>query len=207
MSRPASTFCRSIGLVLLAVVTLTLTAGPARAHTDLVSSSPRSEALLAAPPSSVTLLFTESMDVDLSTVSLSVDGTVLGPLPLRRGEEEGSLVATTTEVPATASTARSSWEVAFRVTSVDGHPVTGSVSFDVKASGSPAPVASRVPDASVPTTTPPASGGDDGAPASSAQTTGPFWGGYVVVGGVLLLVALGVVAMMRLGRGDEDGEP
>lgn len=206
MSRPASMICRSIGLVLLAVVTLTLTASPARAHTDLVSSSPRPGALLEAPPTSVTLLFTESMDVDLSTVSLSIDGTVLGPLPLRRGEEEGSLVATTTEVPEAASTTRSSWEVAFRVTSVDGHPVTGSVSFDVEAPGPPAPGASRAPDASVPAATPPASGEDDGNPAPSAQTTGPFWGGYVVVGGVLLLVALGVVAMMRLGRSDEDGE-
>ncbi len=224
MRRPhhvRSTARRLAACAVLAVAcAATLTGAPAQAHTDLVSTDPRPGQQLTQAPSEIRLSFNESMDTRLSTVSLTVDDTLLGPLPLRRGDEAGSLVAAVDDAAATAATSggRSEWSISFRVTSVDGHPVTGATSF-VVAAPTPAPTTPQPTPSSAPSSTSPADGATPSAttsptaPTAGADSSRPpadgqsaTWGGYLVAGGVLLLVVLGAVAASRLGRTSAEGD-
>src|SRR5687768_612086 len=100
-------------------------AAPADAHTDLVTSEPREGATLDSWPTAITLEFNESMDPALSDLSLTIEGEVVGALPVEQPASEQSLVAALDD-PAVAAISRSdegstSWSVVYRVTSVDGH--------------------------------------------------------------------------------------
>lgn len=160
-SRPHVTLwsLRATGLAGLVLAAVILLGAPAQAHTDLLSSDPRDGARLDTAPTALTLTFNEDISPDLSTVVLSVGERSLGALTLEQGASPSGLVA---EVPVDAvpeGSTETRWVATYRVTSLDGHAVEGTVSFRAPAA--------RVTEQPSPTSTPP---GSSPSPTASGST-------------------------------------
>jgi copper transport protein len=121
----------AIVVALAALLSQMLTAVPARAHATLVTSEPTDGAVLPAAPSRVTLRFNEPVS----------------PLVLRHVAPDGTSTAMQATVEAESSLAialptglmQGTHIVSWRVVSLDGHPVGGTVVFSIGApSASPA---------------------------------------------------------------------
>lgn len=203
LARPAHT-----AFALLAVVALSLAipGAPAQAHTDLVESTPPTGTVLTSPPDVVDLVFSEEVAPDLATVILTIDGRRLGRLPLRSGERLDSIVIDASDVAASAPSAASMssrWVFSYRVTSVDGHPIQGTVAFQVGASSSGS---SSTPRAASRATPRPgtarnlagAAEGDTQAGATSAAGTSQGVG--VLVGLILTALALPLLLLGAVQR-------
>jgi copper transport protein len=108
-----------VGLLSVWLVTGVLTAGPAAAHAELVSTSPAEGARLDAPPQQVTLTFSEGVSVAAGYARVldaggdrvdsgapKVDGDEL-TIGLRSGLPDGGYLVT------------------YRVVSADSHPIAG----------------------------------------------------------------------------------
>lgn len=176
---------------------------PASAHTDLVSSDPKEGVSLQAAPASISLVFNEEMDPRLGAASLSIDDRLVGPLTLEAGPTTTSVVALfdDQDLPATVGVT-SSWVVSYRVTSPDGHPVSGAVSFAVAASAAE-PAQPAVPPATVPpsTATPDVasdSHAGEGPRRRSDESTGLWPLAAPIAAGLLLLLLVSVLAVTRL---------
>ena len=110
------------------LVFLTAIAGPAAAHATLVSTNPPADAVVAEPPSVVSLTFSEPVDVGLGGVK------VFDPNGKRveRGAAQLDAKRTTMSIdvdPADLGTHTVAWSV----TSEDNHTISGSVLFSVEA--------------------------------------------------------------------------
>jgi copper transport protein len=115
-------------IILLALaLAAAVEADVAFAHATLVNSEPADGAVLRAPPKQVRLTFGEAV-APLVMRLLTADGRVVALAGVRA--EQQSLIV---DLPAHSSTGTSilSW----RVTSSDGHPIGGTVSFSVGQSG------------------------------------------------------------------------
>lgn len=110
------------------VLVFAMPAPPAAAHTDLVGSDPAADSTLREAPDQVTLRFNEPMEPRLSKVALTTPDQDAAELPVTAGSEPTTLVA---DLPGEGMTG-GAWEVAYRVTSADGHPVQGTLSFTVR---------------------------------------------------------------------------
>ena len=124
-------------LLAAAVLGLGLLAGAApaaSAHDILVATDPANGSVLEASPSQIRLTFTDP--VLEGTAQVRVDGRS-GVAPIAPVTVSGSTVT----VPLTAALPSGGYTVLWRVTSQDGHPVSGTFSFTVatgaRASGSP----------------------------------------------------------------------
>jgi copper resistance protein C len=186
-------FARLGTLTLLTGLALLLGSAPAWAHSRLESSDPADGTSLATAPQKVSLTFNEPVQAGFTTI------TVIGP------DGADYHTGTPTEVDDTVSIGvlplgpAGAYKIGYRVVSADGHPVSGSVGFTMTTAGTgsaagsaaatssagPAAPSSAATTSVVPTSTPP----DDGG--------APVW--PWVVGGIVL-VAVGVVAALRLGR-------
>lgn len=175
----------------------------ASAHDRLVSSDPESGTVLDAVPAEAVLTFSSDVQ-ELGTV-LELQGA------------DGSSVAGETLVdgrdvtlPLPADLPSGDYAVVYRVTSSDGHPISGEVPFSVDVAA-PAPTAAPSPSASPSpsaTTATPSASGTSGPTASSgaAEAADPAsadagddvpWAPVVVV---LVVVVLGGLAAAVLGR-------
>ena len=174
-----STAGRTAG-VLAAVALVLLGAGTpaARAHDRLVSTVPAADTTVPAP-TSVQL----QLGGTLQALGTQVVVTAPGGAVVSRGEPE--LRGSTVVQPLADGLAGGPYTVAWRVTSSDGHPLSGAFSFTVAAD----PAAAQVP---APLTPDPA--------ASAARPADPSSGSTVpaAAAGVVLLAA-GVV-LLRLRR-------
>ncbi|MEI6362026.1 MAG: copper resistance CopC family protein [Actinomycetes bacterium] len=188
-----SSIVRGLVAVTLAVTATGLLAGPASAHAALISTDPADGATLSAPPANVTFTFDEALLADTETISIN--------------DENGNVVASqqvtpngaAVSVPWPADLSAGTFQVAYRVVSGDGHPVTGAITFTVTGGGSTTPSASATAAASsVPASTQ--------AQASASATAAPADSGssgvavtVVILGAVLVLVLIVIVAvrMMR----------
>ncbi|MBU6245982.1 MAG: copper resistance protein CopC [Actinomycetales bacterium] len=122
----------TIALSVLAPAVLAL-APVASAHTSLVSSDPADGAVLRQAPQAVTLTFDEDLLAGANTISINLaDGTVVESRPV---EPSGPSVT----LPWPSGLSAGDYQVAYRVVSGDGHPVTGAVSFTVTGEASPGP--------------------------------------------------------------------
>ncbi|MFS3127621.1 CopD family protein [Nocardioides sp. Bht2] len=111
------------GLVLSILVVLG-GAGPAAAHATLASSDPVDGAVLAKAPEQATLTFTESVALPQGGVRLyDADGT--------EREVTASALDRTVTVALPGGLSRGSHVLTWRVTSADGHPVAGSITFAI----------------------------------------------------------------------------
>ncbi|GAA3535705.1 copper resistance CopC family protein [Nocardioides daeguensis] len=177
-----------LAALLVVLCAVSLATPPAFAHAALVSSTPGSGARLAALPDSAVLTFS----ADISAPAYVV---VTGPDGSRTDVGEPSVAGR--EVRATlGSGGPGTYALAFRVVSVDGHPVTGQLSFVVGdgplTPRAPAPSASG-PERAAGTT----AGGDAGATAgarsaepSGAARVGAEWWQVGVGVGLLAAAAL-----------------
>jgi copper resistance protein C len=156
---------------------LALVASPAYAHDELKSSSPADGTTLAQPPGQVVLTFEEPpVELGAQVVVTGPDGPVSSGTPRLDGDDVIADVAP--QAPAGRYT------VAWRVTSDDGHPVSGTFAFTAQA---PTAGGTSSAAAATPATTP--------APAQAPrrQPLIPSWG-WIAAG------VIAIVAAIRLNR-------
>jgi methionine-rich copper-binding protein CopC len=122
---------RSVSLFSIsAIAALALFAAtPAFAHAALRNAVPAAGAVVAQPPTKLSLEF--SCAIDLTDVELSVVGPAGQEVALSPPEGEAKS-GTTIERTAAAALAPGRYKVAWRVLSVDGHHTRGTYTFDVK---------------------------------------------------------------------------
>ncbi len=202
-----------ITVLLVALVTIALVAsalpvfaGQASAlpmHAQLVSTSPKDGSTVPTAEE-VTLTFSEDVNEQFLRV------TVTGP----DGAEvdgEPTVDGPTVTQPLVTGLPAGEHKVTFRVVSVDGHPVSGTVAFtttQAPASATPSPSATPTPSASetpTPTTTPVPSVAAD--PVSTDEGSTP-WVAIIVglLGGVLLGGVLVRLILARAARGKDASE-
>jgi methionine-rich copper-binding protein CopC len=175
-----------------------LAAGSAHAHAGLTSSTPADGATLSAPPGSVTFTFDADLLPGVNTVAINDDqGNVVAS---QQVQPTGPAVT----IPWPSALGTGTYQVAYRVVSSDGHPVTGAITFTVthgaaQASTSPSPEPSpRAGDVAP-------SPSRSGAPPP-AQATPPAASNAVpaVIGTAIALVIaaaiVGALATRRRGR-------
>jgi copper resistance protein C len=113
-------------LIALATGLLLLATPIANAHTTLVSSSPKSNAMLTKSPTSISITFDDPLikisGKNVSKISLSstLGAINLGPTAINKG---------TISAPIIKSLSAGKYTVKYRVVSADGHPVSGSFNF------------------------------------------------------------------------------
>ena len=145
LARPAGRRRLAVTAAFAAVLTLVavlLTAGPASAHDQLLSSDPKDGATLESAPSSITLTFSSApLDTGIEIVLEGPDGVTA------RGEdirvEDRDVVARLDDgLPA------GTYDVAWHVVSSDGHPIDGELSWTVESGPEPGPSETAAPEAS-----------------------------------------------------------
>lgn len=130
---------RNFAAVLIAAALLiVMSATPAAAHTLLVSADPEDGATTDAAPKDVTFEFSEN--VDEASTQLSLTDSAGKTINTKKAQFDKTTVTVPIWVPKAGK-----YTVSYRLVSVDGHPVDGSVSFTTKSaspqSASPAPSA------------------------------------------------------------------
>ena len=193
-------------VVLLIMAAMTLAwSTPAQAHTDLISSDPADGSQLTGAPSEIELTFNEPVATRFVRVALTIDGEPMEEQPLRTSEGDGTRVVAfldASQRPEAGQRAR--WRVDYRVSSGDGHPVTGSVRFTVRGTQTEAPTGSSSGAASgdphrSDTPDPQDSAGDDAGGVSAVALTA-----LGVLGlGIPLMIGLAVARLLRTRRRED----
>jgi methionine-rich copper-binding protein CopC len=137
-------------------------AAPASAHSELVSSDPPADVTLEFAPIGVGLVFNQDINESFATISL------IGP-----DEEQWAQGSATVEGPNVSVLIKDGlpngqYTVGYRVTSADGHPITGSYDFMLEVAVTTA--ASEPSNGAVP---PGSASGT--APSALATTTAPAY--------------------------------
>lgn len=176
----------------------------AHAHNDLVSSVPADGGTVASLPTTASLVFSEP----LGTTGLQVAITDGVGTPVAGLAASGVADATLTqELPTSMTPGR--YTLAYRVVSVDGHPVGGTITFTVDAAAAPTtspaspsatastatrgtPTASTAPTAGTPPMT-------SQATAATGSDNGVHWWWLVIA--VAVVLGLGLTLARRRRRG------
>ncbi|HTN61946.1 MAG TPA: copper resistance protein CopC [Devosia sp.] len=127
--------------LLLALLLALGLAGPALAHAGLVHSEPAQNAVIATAPQQFTLQFNETVSPLLLNL-VAPDGSVTALSGTTENEN-------TLHIPAPLGLGNGTFLLSYRVISVDGHPVGGTVSFSIGAAGGNAGAAASAVDWSV----------------------------------------------------------
>lgn len=178
----------TVAALLLAAVVPWVVVPAASAHDALTGTTPAAGSTLTVAPTAVSLTFAESpMAQGLGVAVTGPDGSsVTSGTPVVRVNEVSQQL-----LPLTRS---GTYTVAYRVVAADGHPVSGTVTFDLAltAVSSPAPT-TGTPAAS--STTPAPTASSVVAEPAAADGTGAF--PWVVA---LALVVVGVLAAVLARR-------
>lgn len=183
----------------LGVLSPALLAAPAWAHDSLRSTNPADGTTLPTAPDAVDLVMSST------PLGLGTQVEVTGPDGLV-STGDAQVVDTTVSQPLAQDRPAGDYTVQWRVTSSDGHPVSGSFTFTATAAaGAATPAATPSPtatpsDSPTSTTATPAPTGTEAAPdegGGSAGLTGAVVGLAVVV---VAAVAVGVLAVRRRRR-------
>lgn len=171
-SRPAAV---RLGAAVLAVlVAVLIPASPAWAHNSLKTATPARDATVPSAPTEVTLEFMQRLDPAFTTIVL----TDAAKRKLPTGEPVVTGAKSTVQV--TDTLPNGTYTVAYRVVSVDGHPVQGSYPFTV---ADPTSSAAPVADVSASAPTP-------SAAAAAAKSGGGPSADVLVAGAALALLVL-----------------
>lgn len=169
-----------LGLAVPAV--LALTAAPAAAHNDLLSSTPRSGSSVTALPQAVELTFADEADprfVKIATTGPDGSSVAVGT---------PTVTGTVVRQPIKPGTASGTYTMAYRVVSKDGHPVSGKIEFRATLPSKAAPVEA------------PARGAEPKKVAATRDSGGNGRMLYAAIGiGVLLLGGLALGLRSRTG--------
>jgi methionine-rich copper-binding protein CopC len=176
--------------LLLVGVASALGAAPAAAHNYLVSTTPKADATIASAPGEVQLVFN---DVVRNTGSAVV---VKGPDGRRWESGPAEIIGDKVTQPLEPLGPAGRYEIEYRVVSADGHPVTGTLGFELSAPGpggaAAAPQAAASGTAAA-TTTPSHQGHEETTPAAApAAAGGPADG----EGGVMWWLPVVVIAVL-----------
>ncbi|WP_375430738.1 copper resistance protein CopC [uncultured Friedmanniella sp.] len=157
-----------------AAFVLVAAAGPAAAHDVLTRTAPGNGATVAVTPASVVLTF------DAPAIALGTKIDVTGPSgPIQQGAPV--LVDNTVTQALQPGAPAGRYTVEWRITSADGHPVSGSFTFAARAAGTGDPASAASPAS---------------APAIPAGASSAVWPWLVAVG-LLSFVVVGAVALGR----------
>ncbi|CAM4338671.1 copper resistance CopC family protein [Nocardia ninae] len=175
---------RSIVAIVLIIVAAALTgAGPALAHSELVSSDPAPDGIIAVAPQRVELVFNQNIEQQFANLTVTAeDGTSWAPTkPTVEGAKARADIRPA--IPAGRYT------VAYRVVSADGHPIAGTYSFTLTQAPDLPPPDSAAPQAQP--AAPSATARPESAPAGDGSAV--RWilacalGGLLIAGMVLAL--------------------
>jgi len=179
----------SITLVLAGV----MVAGTAQvsAHTSLLASDPPDGAILAAPPDAVTFTFDEPLLPGTSTLAINrADGSLAAAAEV---EPSGATVAI--DWPVGLGTG--SYQIAYRVVSADGHPVSGAIWIEV-AEPDAAGTDSASTDAGESTMPSPSSPDSPLTTVGTAESAA--WGPAALLASAASLLALGIATVIFVRR-------
>jgi copper resistance protein C len=118
-----------------------LVAGPAAAHDRLESTDPAADSTVATAPEQIVLTMSSSpLALGTQIQVTSADGTVVST-------GDPAIVDTTITQALTADRPAGAYEVQWRVTSSDGHPISGTFAFTANdaVGGTPSATASEAP--------------------------------------------------------------
>ncbi|MHB9146144.1 MAG: copper resistance CopC/CopD family protein [Symbiobacteriia bacterium] len=134
MSRRLFAFVRGAAILALTLLLALLTAAPVAAHAELVSSSPQAGQTLSAPPSAVTMHFSEDVAPKLSHFFLTLPGGTRTEVP---AEVQGQAVTLNISSLVTqGATATGNYVVDGQVIAADdGHQSTMRIGFAVQTAG------------------------------------------------------------------------
>ncbi|ALG83782.1 copper resistance CopC family protein [Gordonia phthalatica] len=104
-----------------------LFAGPASAHSALIGSSPEQGAKIATAPDRVVLTFNEDIKAAYATL------VVVGPDGNYWQKGDPAVAGAEVSVPLQGLGQAGEYKINYRVTSADGHPIEGQVSFELTA--------------------------------------------------------------------------
>lgn len=124
---------RVLATTVLTGLALLLGAGSASAHAALVSSSPEDGSSIEQGPDQVLLTFNEKISPNFATV------TVVGPDDNLWSKGEVVVDGSTVSIDVGELGPVGQYQVAFRVTSADGHVVNGIRTFNLTQEGSGTP--------------------------------------------------------------------
>ena len=178
-------------------------AAPVLAHADLVSSDPADKAVLATPPTTITLTFSETLDATKASFKLIGPGGTVGTGKVG-ADPAGMVLGGLALDPG-------SYEIQWTAASTDGHLLRGTLTFTVSqptaAPATPPPAASAVPSgapasAAISPSTPAASPVDSPVPAASPDPAAPASssGGDVVLPIIVALAAVAGIGVLVLRR-------
>ncbi|WP_280468086.1 copper resistance CopC family protein [Nocardia cyriacigeorgica] len=108
-------------------------AGPASAHSAVVGTSPEDGATLDAGPERVTITFNENLQPNFPSL------TVVGPDDHLWSKGDPVVDGKTVSVAVGELGPAGTYRVGFRVTSADGHPVEGKLTFTLTTPGNGTP--------------------------------------------------------------------
>ncbi|RVW02562.1 copper resistance protein CopC [Rhodococcus spongiicola] len=116
---------------------MVLGVGAASAHSALIGSSPENGAQITTAPQQVTLQFNEALHQNFASL------TVVGPDGNLWSKGDPTVQGDTVSVPLDGLGPAGEYTIAFRVTSADGHPISGTQVFTLtqEGAGTPGPAA------------------------------------------------------------------
>ena len=130
---------KRLAVIAAAILTATaLSIAPAAAHATLQSSNPAENSVLDAAPDEVTLTFNQSVQSNFATV------TVVGSDGMNWAASDPVIDGSTVTVDLDGLGSGGGYTIGYRVVSADGHPITGSIPFQVTSS-SPTSTAPAAP--------------------------------------------------------------
>ncbi|MDZ7930461.1 MAG: copper resistance protein CopC [Rhodococcus sp. (in: high G+C Gram-positive bacteria)] len=131
---------KRLAVIAAAILTATaLSIAPAAAHATLQSSNPAENSVLDAAPDEVTLTFNQSVSQNFATV------TVVGSDGMNWAASDPVVDGSTVTVDLDGLGAGGEYTIGYRVVSADGHPITGSIPFQVTSGRSPTSAAPAAP--------------------------------------------------------------
>jgi hypothetical protein len=191
-ARRAAAGLKKLLLVLAAVGVVLVPATPALAHNQLVSAAPDRDATLRKAPTAVTLAFLQRLDPESTTVVVSDAGK--RPVPASEPVVKAKTAAVTLDGPLD----NGRYTVAYRVVSVDGHPVQGSYTFTVADPTPPSAAPAPTLPSAAPSAEPVPSAVALAAPTDSGVSAGRLAGiGAAVVVLAALVILLSVSRRRR----------
>ncbi len=191
MSRPAR---RVAAVLALIVAAISLLAPTAAAHSALESSNPAQGEVLTELPGQVELTFNQQIAPEFAAATLS-PGTGGTASALEVSVQGTRLIATVTD-KTSATDAAGRWLLSYRVTSADGHPIEGSIDFEVQPPKTE-PAQTPTTGATDSTTHSTTDSSAENPRGSSRESSGDPWTSTLVLGTIALVVTVGTLVFLK----------